>query len=284
MYPDGGGLYLQVTASGAKSWIYRFTLHGRTREMGLGPLHTISLAMAREKATECRRLRLNGVDPIEVRRDERIQAQLEAARAMTFKNAADAFVRSHKAGWRNAKHAAQWKSTLTTYAEPVIGSLSVQAIDTGLVMRVLEPIWETKTETAGRLRGRIEAILDWARVHGYRQGENPARWRGHLDKLLPRPSKVTRVEHHAAMPYKEIGAFIATLRQRQEQGTAARGLEFTILTAARTGETIGATWHEIDLPGKVWTISGDRMKAGREHRVPLSLRDGRAVSPFLRHQ
>jgi integrase len=272
MHPDGGGLYLQVTESGAKSWIYRFTLHGRTREMGLGPLYTISLAMARAKADESRRMRLNGIDPIDARRGERIKAQLEAARAMTFKNAAAAFIRSHEAGWRNAKHVAQWKSTLAEYAEPVIGSLSVQAIDTGLVMRVLEPIWKTKTETAGRLRGRIETILDWAKVHGYRQGENPARWRGHLDKLLPQRSKVTRVEHHAALSYEEIGAFIAALRQRQDQGTAARGLEFTILTAARTGETIGATWREIDLKSKVWTISDNRMKAGREHRVPLSAR------------
>jgi integrase len=187
---------------------------------------------------------------------------------MTFKESAAMYVASHRAGWRNPKHAAQWQATLATYAEPVIGGLSVQAIDTALVLKVLEPIWTTKPETAGRVRGRIESILDWAKARGYRAGENPARWRGHLDKLLPGRSKVRRVEHHAALPYAELPGFLVSLRE--QEGIAARALEFAILTAARTGEVIGARWSEMDLVGKNWTLPAARMKAGREHRVPLS--------------
>jgi integrase len=177
-------------------------------------------------------------------------------------------VKAHRAGWRNAKHAYQWEATLAQYAAPVIGALSVQAVDTSLVLKVLEPIWTTKTETAGRLRGRIETVLDWAAVRGFRTGDNPARWRGHLDKLLPAPCKVRKVEHHAALPYAEVGAFMTDLRQRE--GVAARALEFAILNAARTGETLGAAWSEIDMGARLWTIAGHRMKGGREHRVPLS--------------
>ena len=270
MYADGGGLYLRVTFSGTKNWVFRFMLNGRPRWMGVGPLHTIGLAEARNRAAGFRLQRHDGVDPIEKRRAERLQGRLDAAKAVSFKECAARYIASHRAGWRNPKHAAQWEATLATYAEPVIGVLSVQGIDTALVIKVLEAIWTTKPETAGRVRGRIESILDWAKVRGYRAGENPARWRGHLDKLLPARSKVQRVEHHAALPYTELPGFLASLRE--QEGIAARALEFAILTAARTGEVIGARWSEMDLLDKTWTVPPGRMKAGREHRVPLTAR------------
>ena len=270
MYADGAGLYLQVTGAGAKSWIFRYSLHGKAREMGLGSVSSISLADARIKAAECRRLRQEGIDPIEARKSLREQAALDAAKTTTFKEAAATYIASHKAGWRNTKHASQWANTLATYAEPVLGKLSIQAVDTNLVLKVLEPIWKTKPETASRVRGRIEAILDWAKVRGLRQGENPVRWRGHLDHLLPAKAKVRRVEHHAALPYAELPEFITKLRA--QDGVAARALEFTILTAARTGETIGAARDEVNRYEKVWTVPADRMKAGKDHRVPLSSR------------
>ena len=268
MYGDGGGLYLRVTADGAKNWVFRFMLNGRPRWMGMGPLHTISLAEARKRAGEHRLRRHDGIDPIEARRAKRLQAQLEAAKAITFKQCAESYIKAHRAGWKNAKHAAQWGATLATYAEPIIGNLSVQAIDTALVLKVLEPIWTAKPETASRLRGRMEAALDWAKARGYRQGENPARWRGHLDKLLPARGKVRKVEHHAALSYAELPGFMIELRE--QESIAARALEFTVLTAARTGETIFARWGEINLLDKTWTIPSERMKAHREHRVPLS--------------
>ena len=258
-YGDGGGLYLQVSAGGSKSWVFRFRDGDRLREMGLGAIHTIGLGEARQRAQDCRRARLDGKDPIEARRGERIAAKLDAAKAVTFEACAERYIAAHRAGWRNAKHAAQWPATLNAYVYPVFGTLPVQAVDVGLVMRAVEPIWTTKPETAGRVRGT---------ARGYRQGENPARWRGHLENLLPKRSKVQRVEHHAALAYPEIGAFMAELRQ--QEGVAARALEFAILTAARTGEVIGARWDEIDLAEKTWTVPGARMKAGREHRVPLS--------------
>lgn len=267
-YADGGGLYLQISVYGTKSWLFRFTLAGKAREMGLGALHTVSLADAREEAGKCRALVRNGADPIELRKAERLKVLAEAAKSMTFKECADAFIQAHEAGWKNAKHASQWRNTLTTYAYPVFGELPVTAIDTGLVLKVLEPIWTTKTETASRLRGRIESVLDWATARKHRNGENPARWKGHLDKLLPAPSKVQKVEHHAALPYDEMGGFLALLRA--QESISARGLEFQILTAARTGEVIGARWDEIDMAKKVWTVPAERMKAGKEHRVPLS--------------
>jgi len=259
---------LQVTEAGAKSWIFRFMLNGRAREMGLGPLHAVSLADARTRAAECRRLRADGVDPIEARKLERGKARLAAARALSFRDAADAYINAHQAGWRNAKHAAQWRSTLETYAGPVFGSLPVQDVDVSLIMKVLEPIWATKTETASRLRGRIEVVLDWATARGYRQGDNPARWRGHLGNLLPQPARVQRVKHHPALPYVEVGAFMGALRQ--QDGVAAGALQFLILTATRTSETIGARWAEVKLDHAIWTIPADRIKAGKEHRVPLS--------------
>jgi integrase len=270
MYADGAGLYLQVSGDGptriAKSWIYRYTLNGRAREMGLGPLSAFGLAEARERAAEQRRLKYEGIDPIDARRAKRVQASLDAAKALTFRECAERYVAAHRAGWRNSKHAAQWSATLATYVDPVIGSLPVQTVDTALVLKILEPMWTKKSETAGRIRGRIEAILDWATARAYRQGENPARWRGHLDKLLPARGRVCKVKHHAALPYDKLPDFMKALRL--QSGVAARALEFLILTAARTGEVIAARAAEID--GSVWTIPAERMKGGKEHRVPLS--------------
>jgi integrase len=243
-------------------------LDSRPREMGLEPVNVISLAEARKRAAECRRMRHDGIDPIEARRAQRDQKKLEAAKSMTFDACADAYIEAHQASWRNEKHRDQWRNTLNSYASPVFGSMPVQAVDVALVMKALEPIWKTKPETASRLRGRIEAVLDWAAVRGYRKGENPARWRGHLDKLLPARAKIQKVEHHAALPYDQIGEFSAALRG--QEGIGARALEFLILTAARTGEIIGARWGEVDLEDKIWVVPETRMKAGREHRVPLS--------------
>jgi integrase len=281
MYADGGGLYLQVTERGA-SWLYRFMLNGRAREMGLGPLALFGLSDARAKALDARRLRHDGIDPIEARKAQRMRARLDAAKAMTFQQCAEAHIKAHRVGWRNGKHATQWEATLATYAGPIIGALPVQAIDTALVLKVLEPIWTVRSATASRLRGRIEAIVDWAKVRGYRGGENPARWRGHLDKLLPARSKVRKVEHHAALPYAELPGFLVALREHQ--GIAARALEFTILTAARTGEVIGARWSEVDLLDKTWTVPAGRMKAGREHRVPLPARALAILEEMLAHR
>jgi integrase len=268
MYADGGGLYLRVTSAGAKNWVLRYMLDRRPRWMGLGPLALYGLQEARTKALDARRMRHEGIDPIEARRAERARQRLDAAKAVTFKQCAEGYIASHSAGWRNDKHTAQWRATLSTYAYPIIGPLPVQAVDTGLVLKVLEPIWKLKPATASRLRGRIETILDSAKVRGYRDGENPARWRGHLDKLLPPGSKVRKVEHRAALSYAELPAFLAILRE--QEGIAPRALEFLILTAARTGEAIGARWSEFELLEKTWTVPAARMKAHREHRVPLS--------------
>jgi len=268
LYGDGGGLYLQVSANGSKSWIFRFKADGRTRYMGLGSLKTISLAKAREAASKCRELRLQGIDPIAQRDGMRAAARLDAVTTMTFDECRDAYIAAHQAGWRNAKHRMQWVNTLDTYVSPVFGKLAIQAVDVARVTQVLEPIWSTKPETASRLRGRIERVLDWAKARGFRAGENPARWRGHLDQLLPARSKVHNVQHHAALPFSELPPFIAALRERA--GVAARALEFAILTAARTGEVIGATWDEIDIGRRLWTVPANRMKGHREHRVPLS--------------
>jgi integrase len=270
MYADGGGLYLRVTPEGARNWVLRFMINRRPRWMGLGPLSLYGLAEARARALDARRKRHEGIDPIEARRTERARQRLDAAKVVTFKQCAESYINSHRAGWRNDKHAGQWGATLATYAYPVIGTLPVQAVDTGLVLKALEPIWAAKPETASRLRGRIESVLDFAKVRGYRDGENPARWRGHLAKLLPARSKVRAVEHHAALPYADLPAFLITLRT--QEGTSARALEFLILTGARTGEVIGAQWSEIDLLDKTWTVPASRMKAHREHRVPLSPR------------
>src|SRR5215470_14038725 len=227
LYHDGGGLYLQVTRGGARTWVYRFMLHGRAREMGLGPLHVVGLAEAREKARECRRLRHEGIDPIEARKTTQAEQRLAEATAMTFRECADQYIEAHMAGWKNPKHSKHWPSTLETYVYPVFGSLPVQAIDVGLVMQVLQPMWRAKPETASRVRGRIESVLDWATARGYRKGENPARWRGHLDNLLPARSKVRKVEHHPALPFADMGEFIVALHK--QDGVGARALEFLIL-------------------------------------------------------
>jgi integrase len=270
MYADGGGLYLRVTPEGARNWVLRYMLNRRPRWMGLGPLALFGLADARAKALDARRKRHEGIDPIEARRAERTRQLLDTAKSITFRECGESYIASHKAAWRNEKHKYHWSATLNTYAYPLIGGLPVQSMDTGLVLKVLEPIWTTKPETASRVRQRIENVLDFAKVRGYRDGENPARWRGHLDKLLPARSKVRRVEHLAALPYAALPPFLANLRRRE--AAAARALEFLILTAARTGEVIGARWNEIDLVDKTWTVPAARMKAHREHRVPLSPR------------
>jgi integrase len=268
MHADGGGLYLQVSQFDTKSWIFRFKLKGRERQMGLGSLNTISLAEARLEAGECRKMLREHIDPIEARNARRNRLSIDTAKAMTFKECAESYIESHRSGWRSAKHESQWGNSLATYTYPIFGDLPVSAVDVGLVMKALQPIWSTKTETASRIRGRIESILDWATVQNYREGENPARWRGHLDKLLPKPSKVQKVKHHAALPYSDVGAFMTRLRKRE--AIAARGLEFLILTATRTVETIESTWDEFDLNEKIWTIPAGRTKSDKEHRVPLS--------------
>jgi integrase len=268
LYGDGGGLYLNVGPTGGKAWLFRYMLNGRAREMGLGPLHTIGLAEARERALAARKLKLDGTDPLAAREAEKQRRAEEAAKAISFKIAAEGYIKAHRAAWRNEKHAWQWTATLQTHAYPMIGDLPVGAIDTGHVTRILEPIWTTKAETAARVRGRIEAILDYAKTHGWRSGENPARWKGHLENVLPPRARVAKVEHHAALPWKQIGAFMAKLGE--EDGAAALALRFAILTAARTNEVIGATWGEVDWESAVWTVPSERMKAGKEHRVPLS--------------
>ena len=282
-YSDGHGLYLQVMSPTNRSWLLRYERNGRgERWMGLGPLHTVSLQEARERARKARQQLLDGVDPLDARKAERAAKALEAARTITFEKAAQAYFDAHERGWRNAKHRAQFLSTLKTYAYPKIGKLPVAAIDTGLVLKVIEPIWQDKTETASRLRGRIESVLDWATVRGYRTGDNPARWRGHLGEVLPARGKIQKTSHHAALSFGDLPEFMTALSQRD--GVAARGLEFTILTAARTGEVIGATWEEIDLKAKVWTIPAGRMKASKEHRVPLSDRALEILSALPRER
>jgi integrase len=236
--------------------------------MGLGSLDAVSLADARSKAAECRKQREQGLDPIDARNALHAAAATERAKFVTFDQCAAKYIAAHRAGWRNPKHASQWKNTLATYASPALGKLPVGSVDVGLVMKVLEPIWATKPETASRLRGRIEAVLDWAGARGFREGENPARWKGRLENLLPRKSKVRAVEHHAALSFNKIADFMHALRERG--GTAARALEFAVLTAGRTGEVLGAKWAEIDLEAKTWIVPAGRMKGGREHRVPLS--------------
>jgi integrase len=267
-YGDGGGLVLRVAERGHKVWLFRYKTHGKVREMGLGPIRNVSLAEAREKAREARRLRQVGVDPIDAKRERQLAATLNSAKTINFSQCAAAYIENHRAAWSSAKHAAQWEATLRTYAYPTFGNAPVAAVDTALVVRVLDPIWSKKPETASRVRGRIEAVLDFAAVRGYRVGENPARWKGHLKEALPALNKLRTIQHHAALPYSEIGAFLADLRTRE--GGAAAALEFLVLTATRTGEVIGALWCEIDMTKRVWTISAERMKAKVEHRVPLS--------------
>ena len=267
-YPDGGGLYLNVTQAGTRSWVFRYARHGKARYMGLGAMTRVTLAKARKLATEARELLRDGLDPIDTRTGTRSTTRAARASAVTFQQCAERYIEAKRAGWKNAKHAAQWGATLTQYAHPVIGTLNVADVTLPHVLKILEPIWTTKTETASRLRGRIQSVLDYATARGYRTGDNPARWAGHLKELLPAPSKVSKVEHHAALLWQEVGAFMAELRQ--QAGMGARALELAILTAARSGEVRGATWAEVDLAQAVWTIPASRMKAAKEHRVPLS--------------
>jgi integrase len=298
-YADGGGLYLQVSESGAKSWVFKFERtvrdgNGQPKRketmMGLGGLATFGLAEARERARLLRQQIKDGIDPLAAKRTSKAERELAAAKALTFAQAAQAFYAQHEGKWRNRKHAAQFLSTLSTFAFPVIGNLSVAAIDTGLVLKVLEqkvdaergypagPLWQARPETASRLRGRIEAVLGWATVRGYRTGDNPARWRGHLSEALPARGDIAKPEHHAALPYRDIPAFMGELRARE--GVAARALEFCVLTAARTGEVIGARWNEIN--DEVWVVPSGRMKGGREHRVALSMRAQELLSQLYR--
>ena len=266
-YADRDGLYLNVGKSGNKSWVYRFQLDGRRREMGLGSLKDHTLYEARVLAADARKLHKTGTDP-QVARALAKATVMEAQESKTFQQCADAYIDLHKAGWRNPKHVDQWRNTLATYAGPVIGNMPVDDVDTPHVLQILQPIWITKSETAGRVRGRIEAVLNWATVQKLRTGPNPAIWRGHLSMALPARGKVRRVTHHSAMPYKEVPACVEELRKRDT--ISVRALEFTILTAARTGEVIGARWKEFDLESRIWTIPASRMKAGRQHRVALS--------------
>jgi integrase len=273
-FSDGGGLYLQVAPGDTKSWLFRFTRYGKAREMGLGPAGEapgdVTLAQARKLAGDARSVLRDGRDPINERQERKAairRAEMEATER-SFKAATEAFVKVRAPGWKNPKHGAQWTATMEQYAYPVIGDISVAMIGTDDVLRVLRPIWERVPETASRVRQRIEAVLDAARVKGWRQGDNPARWKGHLAGELPAPGKVKRISHRPALPWQQMAPFMIALCQRD--GMAAKALRFTILTATRTGEVRGMRWREVDLNAKVWTIPGDRMKAGKLHRVPLS--------------
>lgn len=268
-YADGLGLYLQISNSGSKSWVYRYTHNRKQHWHGLGSVsQTNSLKVARVNAEKCRQLRREGVDPITAKREAQRAQTLQDARALTFDTCANRYIDSHKNGWRNRKHEAQWRNTLTTYASPILGNQPVQAIDTEMVLRVIEPIWIDKTETANRVRQRIEVILDWAKALGYREGDNPAAWRGHLDKVMAHPTKIRPVRHHAALPYSQVPALFRQLHQIDS--IASLALQFTILTAARSGESRNAAWTEIDLNQAVWEIPPNRMKNHKSHRVPLS--------------
>jgi integrase len=268
-YLDGRGLYLQVRNASSKSWLLKYSLFKRAREMGLGSAFDFSLADARDMRDRYRKLAKIGIDPIEHRKAEQAARAVERAKTVTFKEAAERFIATNRSGWRNLKHAAQWTSTLETYVYPLIGALPVQAIDTTLVMKVLEPVWSTKTETAARVRGRIESVISAAKTRGEFKGENPAIWKGHLENLLPKKSKVREVESQPALAHAELPAFVQELRARE--GIAAEALLFQILTAARPGNALAAKWSEIDLAAAVWTIAGENMKGGKEHKIPLSL-------------
>jgi integrase len=262
-HPDGANLWLQVGPNGSKSWSLRFTLNGRSREMGLGPYPLVSLSEARDRATAQRRLLLDGIDPIAAR-----DAKQPARDPITFGVVAKQYIAGHEKSWKSADHARQWRNSLDRYVLPVIGERPISAIDTHDVLTIVEPLWQDKTETATRVLNRMSLILDWAKARKLRTGDNPARWKGHLDAVLPKRSKVQKVVNHSALPYSRLPQFMTTLRQQSEIG--ARAAELMILTATRTGEVRFAEWPEIDLDGRLWIIPAARMKAERDHRVPLS--------------
>ena len=271
---DGFGLYLQVSANLTRSWVFRFSLNGRPREMGLGRVDARdaasaarSLKDARKAAADARQIVSQGIDPIDARKAVKAEAVTKRAHLVPFAVAAERLIASKADGWRSPRAVSTWRNTLRDYAMPVLGNVPVAAIDTALVLKVLEPIWHDKMETADRVRSRIEAVLDWAKAHDHRDGDNPARWRGHLDKILP-SAKKRKVEHHAAMPRDELPAMLVKLRSQTD--LAARALEFLILTAGRDSEITGARWSEIDFVTRTWTIPGERMKNGLSHVVPLS--------------
>lgn len=268
LYGDGGGLTLQITSAGVKSWLFRFMREGKAYGMGLGATHTISLAEARQKALDARKLLADGLNPMVVKKQKLLAVALERAKMMTFDQCAASYIEAHKASWKNAKHIDQWTNTLATYASPVFGQQPVADVDTALVVKCLSPIWQTKTETASRLRGRIESVLGWATTSGFRTGENPARWKGHLENLLATIGKSSRTKNHPSLPWQRIGEFMQTLKARP--GMASKAVEFTVLTACRSGEVRGAQWSEFDFTERVWTIPAERMKARREHQVPIS--------------
>ena len=270
-YAVGGvsGLLLQITHSGARSWILRTLVGGKRREIGLGGYPEISLAVARERARTTKGSVRNGDDPVEQRKAARIALQTQQQRGLSFSDAVEKYLVNKQAEFRNEKHRKQWRSTLDTYAKPVIGHMLVADIDVHDIVRTLEPIWTTKTETASRLRGRIEGVLAWATVKGHRSGDNPARWQGNLSETLPKPGKVAKKDNHPALALKDAADWFDALRKRD--GTAARALEFLTYTAARSGEIRGMTWGEFDRDEQIWTIPASRMKAGKEHRVPLTI-------------
>ena len=268
LYADGGGLYLRVAEGGSKQWLYRYTTNGRNRDMGLGPVRLLTLAEARERAREAGKLRLDGIDPIAHKHAQRGAAIVAAAGAKTFKECAEGFIKDNEKKWTHPKHRKDWERTLVRFVFPTLGNLPVASIDTPLVLKVIKPLWQRVPETASRVRGRIENVLGWATVHHYRSGDNPARWNGHLEHALPSRAELVKVEHHAALPYTQAVGFLAELRK--DTSVAGRALEFLALTATRLGEALGATWSEIDLDARTWTIPGNRMKAGKEHAVPLS--------------
>lgn len=267
-YDDGDGLRLVVSRGGGKRWVLRYQIHGRRREMGLGRLEDVGLKSARAEAGAQRKLLLAGLDPIEERKMAQRERAASPSDAPTFRDMAASYIESHRGGWKSAKHAQQWQNTLGQYAHPVIGDLLPADVNTDHILRILQPIWLSKPETASRVRNRVELVLDAAKAKGLRDGENPARWRGHLDKLLPKRSRVRAVKHHSALPWTELPEFMREIARRE--GLAFRAMELAILTATRTSEVLGATWEEIDFKAAAWTIPGERMKAGKAHRVPLA--------------
>jgi integrase len=265
---DGGGLYLVVGKGNARSWIFRYFRDGKSHDFGLGPAHTLGLADARERAFECKAALYRGNNPVRMRQAEREERVLAVAKAMTFEQAAGQYIAAHKAKWRGDRQERQWRQSLAAYVFPILGKLPVRVIDTELVVKVLEPIWFTKTETATRIRNRIELILDWATARGYREGDNPARWRGHLKSQFPERGQLQKTVHHAALPFAEIGTFMTELRRLDD--VPARALELLTLTALRTDEVRLAQWNEINRAERVWTVPAERMKGKQPHRVPLS--------------